>query len=135
MKKGIIILFWLCIWQLAAVMIHNDILLVGPFQVGRALLENMGRADFLRIVLCSAGRIGLGFFAALFGALLCGALSYRYTLLEEFLSPVITMIKSVPVASFVVLLLIWFGSYRMSFFIRFMIVLPNVYFKKMGKFY
>ena len=127
MKKGIIILFWLCIWQLAAVMIHNDILLVGPFQVGRALLENMGRADFLRIVLCSAGRIGLGFFAALFGALLCGALSYRYTLLEEFLSPVITMIKSVPVASFVVLLLIWFGSSRLSFFISFLIVFPNVY--------
>lgn len=127
MKKGIIILFWLCIWQLAAVMIHNDILLVGPFQVGRALLENMGRADFLRIVLCSAGRIGLGFFAALFGALLCGALSYRYTLLEEFLSPVITMVKSVPVASFVVLLLIWFGSSRLSFFISFLIVFPNVY--------
>ena len=63
MKKGIIILFWLCIWQLAAVMIHNDILLVGPFQVGRALLENMGRADFLRIVLCSAGRIGRRFLA------------------------------------------------------------------------
>ena len=115
MKKGIIILFWLCIWQLAAVMIHNDILLVGPFQVGRALLENMGRADFLRIVLCSAGRIGLGFFAALFGALLCGALSYRYTLLEEFLSPVITMIKSVPVACFVVVLLIWLGYYRKCF--------------------
>ncbi len=127
MKKGIIILFWLCIWQLAAVMIHNDILLVGPFQVGRALLINIVKADFLRIVLCSAGRIGLGFFAALFGALLCGALSYRYTLLEEFLSPVITMIKSVPVASFVVLLLIWFGSSRLSFFISFLIVFPNVY--------
>jgi len=127
MKKGIMILFWLCIWQLAAVMIHNEILLVGPFQVGRALLENAGRADFLRIVLCSAGRIGLGFFAALFCALLCGALSYRYALLEEFLAPVITMLKSIPVASFVVLLLIWFGSSRLSFFISFLIVFPNVY--------
>ena len=127
MKKGIIILFWLCIWQLAAVMIHNNILLVGPFQVGRALLENLGRADFLRIVLYSAGRIGLGFFAALFCALMCGSLSYRYTLLEEFLSPVITMLKSIPVASFVVLLLIWFGSSKLSFFISFLIVFPNVY--------
>lgn len=127
MKKGIIILFWLCLWQLAAVMIHNDILLVGPFQVGRALLENMRRADFLRIVLCSAGRIGLGFFAALFCALLCGALSYRYALVEEFLAPAITMLKSIPVASFVVLLLIWFGSSRLSFFISFLIAFPNIY--------
>ncbi|MDE5933491.1 MAG: ABC transporter permease subunit, partial [Lachnospiraceae bacterium] len=127
MRKSMIILFWLCIWQLVAVMTHNDILLVGPFQVGRALLENMARVDFIRIVLCSAGRIGLGFFAALFCALLCGALSYRYALLEEFLSPVITMLKSIPVASFVVLLLIWFGSAGLSFFISFLIVFPNVY--------
>lgn len=127
MKKGMIILFWLCIWQLAAVMIHNDILLVGPFQVGRALFENMARADFIRIVLCSAGRIGLGFFAAFFCALFGGALSCRYVLLEEFLSPVMTMLKSIPVASFVVLLLIWFGSAGLSFFISFLIVFPNVY--------
>lgn len=127
MRKGMIILFWLCIWQLAAAMVHNDILLVGPFQVGRALFENMARADFIRIVLCSAGRIGLGFFAAFFCALLCGALSCRYALLEEFLSPVMTMLKSIPVASFVVLLLIWFGSAGLSFFISFLIVFPNVY--------
>lgn len=127
MKKGMIILFWLCIWQLVAVMIHNDILLVGPFQVGRALFENMARADFIRIVLCSAGRIGLGFFAAFFCALFGGALSCRYVLLEEFLSPVMTMLKSIPVASFVVLLLIWFGSAGLSFFISFLIVFPNVY--------
>lgn len=127
MKKGMIILFWLCIWQLAAVMIHNNILLVGPFQVGRALFENMARADFIRIVLYSAGRIGLGFFAAFFCALFGGALSCRYVLLEEFLSPVMTMLKSIPVASFVVLLLIWFGSAGLSFFISFLIVFPNVY--------
>lgn len=131
-KKGIIILFWLCIWQLAAVMIHNEILFVGPFQVGRALLENMARADFLRIAACSAGRIGLGFFAAFFCALLCGALSYRYALLEEFLSPVITTLKSIPVASFVVLLLIWFGSAWLSFLISFLIVFPNIYVNTIG---
>lgn len=127
MKKGIILLFWLCLWQLAAVMIHNDILLVGPFQVGKALLENMARADFLRVVVCSTCRIGLGFLMALLCALLCGGLSYRYALLEEFLSPVVTMLKSIPVASFVVLLLIWFGSSWLSFFISFLIVFPNVY--------
>ncbi len=39
----------------------------------------------------------------------------------------IAVFKSVPVASFVVLLLIWFGSGRLSFWISFLIVLPNVY--------
>ena len=127
MRKGIIILFWLCVWQAAAVITNNDILLVGPVRTAGALLHNMAEADFLRIVFCSAGRIGLGFLAALFCGLLFGALGCRYALLEEFLNPVMAALKSIPVASFVVLLLIWAGSSGLSFFISFLIVFPNVY--------
>ncbi|MDE5865080.1 MAG: hypothetical protein K2H31_00525, partial [Lachnospiraceae bacterium] len=52
-QKIIIILFWLSIWQLVAAMMHNNILLVGPFQVGKALLENISRVDFLKIIIYS----------------------------------------------------------------------------------
>ena len=110
-----------------AVFTHNNILLVGPLQVAKAFLINISREDFIRIILYSFGRIGLGFFAAFFCALFLGALSYRYGLAEMFLAPLITMLKSIPVASFVVLLLIWFGSSNLSFFISFLIVFPNVY--------
>lgn len=127
LQKSMVILFWLCVWQIAAVFTHNKILLVGPVQVGRAFLANIAGEDFTRIILYSFGRIGLGFFAAFTCALLLGALSYRYTLVEIFLAPIITMQKSIPVASFVVLLLIWFGSSNLSFFISFLIVFPNVY--------
>lgn len=126
-QKIMIILFWLCVWQIVAVFTHNSILLVGPLQVGRTFLINIAREDFIRIILYSFGRIGLGFFAAFFCALFLGALSYRYALAEMFLAPLITMLKSIPVASFVVLLLIWFGSSNLSFFISFLIVFPNVY--------
>lgn len=105
----------------------NPILLVGPWQVGKAFCENLFRPDFLKIVFCSLGRIGLGFFLALFCGVLFGTFSYRYSILEEILAPVMTALKSIPVASFVVLLLIWFGSGRLSFFISFLIVFPNVY--------
>lgn len=126
-KNVIIILFWLSIWQLAAAMMHNDILLVGPFQVGKALLENITRTDFLKIVIFSFGRIGLGFLLALIFGFALGALSYRYALLEVFLAPLMTTLQSIPVASFVVLLLIWFGSTGLSFFSSFLVVFPSVY--------
>lgn len=126
-KKVLIILFWLGTWQLAAQLTNNRILLVGPWQTFAALLQNIIRPDFWKIVLYSLCRIGLGFFLALFSGFLLGAFSYRYILLREFLAPVMTAIKSIPVASFVVLLLIWFGSGSLSFFISFLIVFPNVY--------
>lgn len=126
-QKCIIILFWLCVWQFVAAMLHNDILLVGPFQVGKALLENIARTDFLKIVVYSFGRIGLGFLLALFWGFILGALSYRFGILKAFLAPLMTTLQSIPVASFVVLLLIWFGSAALSFFSSFLVVFPSVY--------
>lgn len=126
-RKTAVILSWLVIWQVAAVWADNRILLVGPLQVLEALAENVMRPDFLAVIGCSFARIGLGFFLALFAGLLFGAVSYRFPFAGEVLSPVMAVLKSVPVASFVVLLLIWFGSGRLSFLISFLIVFPNVY--------
>ncbi|MCM1123010.1 MAG: ABC transporter permease subunit, partial [Eubacterium sp.] len=126
-KKAVIILFWLIVWQIAALCIDNPILLVGPAQVLTVFGQNVVQPDFIRIVLSSFTRIGLGFFLALFVGMLLGAVSYRFPVVEDLLSPVVQTVKSIPVASFVVLLLIWFGSRRLSFFISFLIVFPNVY--------
>ncbi|MDE6749588.1 MAG: ATP-binding cassette domain-containing protein [Lachnospiraceae bacterium] len=133
-QKFIIILFWLSIWQLVAAMMHNNILLVGPFQVGKALLENISRVDFLKIIIYSFGRIGFGFLLAFILGFALGALSYRLRILEAFLAPLITTLQSIPVASFVVLLLIWFGSEALSFFSSFLVVFPSVYVNTMSGF-
>ncbi|MCM1087283.1 MAG: ATP-binding cassette domain-containing protein [Muribaculaceae bacterium] len=126
-QKGIVVFFWLCVWQLLAVWTHNPVLLVGPLQVVGALFANLTEPDFFKIVLYSLCRIGCGFFLAFFAGFFLGMGSYRYSFLELFLSPIMTLFTSVPVASFTVLLLIWAGSSGLSFFISFLIVLPNVY--------
>lgn len=126
-RKVIIILCWLIVWQIAAVWTNNHILLVGPARVLQVLVHNMMQPDFLRIVLYSFLRIGLGFFLALCVGLALGAVGYCFPITEEAAAPVIATLKSIPVASFVVLLLIWFGSAKLSFFISFLIVFPNVY--------
>ena len=126
-RKAGIILFWLIVWQIAAVWTNNNILLVGPIQVLKTFVQHMVQPDFFKTVFCSFARIGLGFFLALCIGLLLGAVSYRFPVAEELLEPVMVTLKSIPVASFVVLLLIWFGSSKLSFLISFLIVFPNVY--------
>ena len=127
MRKAIIILFWLAVWQIAAVWTDNRILLVGPVQVLRVFVQNMAQPDFLKTVFYSFARIGLGFFLALFVGLALGTIGYRYSIVQELLAPVMATLMSIPVASFVVLLLIWFGSSKLSLLISFLIVFPNVY--------
>lgn len=126
-RKVVIILLWMAVWQVAAVWIDNSVLLVGPAQVFFAFMENIIRPDFVRIIGCSLTRIGLGFFLALFLGLFLGAACYRLPVIGELLEPAVQFLKSVPVASFVVLLLIWFGSGKLSFWISLLVVFPNVY--------
>ncbi len=127
MKKAIIVLFWLGVWQAAAVWADNPVLLAGPVQVLLAFAENLLRPDFFLIIFHSLAGIGLGFFLALFAGLLLGAAGFRLSWVEELFAPVMAVLTSVPVASFVVLLLIWFGAGKLSFLISYLIVFPNVY--------
>lgn len=127
MRKTGILLFWLLVWQTAAVMIDNDILFVGPVNVLSALISQSETWGFWKTILFSFSRICLGFLSAFFTALLLGAVSYRFSFIKELLAPVMLLAKSVPVASFIILALIWMGSENLSVFSAFVVVLPIIY--------
>lgn len=126
-RKMIIILAWILVWHIVAVAVDNSILLVTPLQVFKELLSMPGDPRFYQTVGLSLLRIGGGFLAGFAVALILAALGSRHTLLEEVLSPLMTLLKAVPVASFVVLLLIWWGSSFLAVAICFVVVLPNIY--------
>ena len=54
-------------------------------------------------------------------------LAWRWPLAEVLLWPYVTFIKTTPVASFIILCLIWLDSANLSVFISFLMVLPIVY--------
>lgn len=47
--------------------------------------------------------------------------------MEELLAPLVLAMKTVPVASFIILALIWFGSRNLSVFIALVMVFPVMY--------
>lgn len=126
-RQAAILLFWLLMWQAAAAVIDNDIIFVGPADVAVSLFTQAGTGAFYRTIFTSLSRICLGFLSAFFAALILGSLSCRFSFLRELLSPVMLFFKSVPVASFVILALIWMGSKNLSVFISFVVVLPMIY--------
>ena len=126
LRKIIIILAWILVWHIAAIAVDNSILLVTPMQALTELVSMLGDPRFYQTVALSLLRIGSGFLAGFATALILAALSSLHTLLEEVLSPVMTLLKVVPVASFVVLLLIWWGSSFLAVAICFVVVLPNI---------
>ena len=117
----------LCVWQLAAVLIHNRLLLVGPVQVARCVVALLGEKTTWEALGFTFGRISLGFFLAFLAALVLAALSARFPWVETLLRPYILAVQTVPVASFIVIALLWLSSRRISAFIAFLMVLPVLY--------
>ena len=126
-KKFIILLFWLGVWQILAMGVDNVLLVVTPLQALRALLIQAGQAEFWRSAFGSMWRIALGFLLGAVLALFLAAVSYRYKITEEVLRPFMVFCKAVPVAVFAVLILIWWGSSMLAVAICFLVVFPNIY--------
>ena len=123
---------WLLVWQLASMAVGRDILLVSPLKVVRRLAEMSVTAAFWQSILFSLCRIGLGFLlAALLGVILA-VLAHRFGWVQDFLSPAMRTVKSVPVASFIILALIWFSSRNLAVLIAFLMVLPIIYTNVLG---
>lgn len=126
-RKFLIILFWLLVWQTAAWLVHNPIILVGPVRAFGALLGLIPTGEFWLSVSHSFLKISAGFFRAFLWGLALGSAAFRFPLIREFLEPAVSLMKSVPVASFVILALIWAGSEHLSVVISFLVVFPVIY--------
>lgn len=130
MKKSIrlwAVLFWLLIWQIASMGIGSEILLVSPFRVLATLFDLAGQGSFWASVGFSLVRIAGGFLLGLTLGSLLAACSSRWRWVAELLAPPMLAIRTVPVASFIILALIWFSSRNLSVLISFLMVLPILY--------
>lgn len=126
-EKAGVLLFWLCVWQLATLLADNKLLLAGPLDTARALCREISSPDFFRTVGSSLLRLFAGFCAAFLCGGVLGVLSFRLHFIEALLSPLMHFCKAVPVAAFAVILLIWQGAGRLSASVCFLVVLPIVY--------
>lgn len=126
-KRVLIITFWLIIWQLVSMLVNNSILIVGPIECIKALIEGITTPVFWKTVAISFGRIAIGFIIGSFAGILMAVISSRSGWFEDLIKPVMSLIKSIPVASFVVLFLIWWGVEWLASVISMLVVLPNMY--------
>ena len=120
------VMFWLVIWQIAAWKTDSSIILVSPVDAVKRLCELAVMGDFWQSVLFSAGRVLLGFILGLTVGTVLALVSAKVKLIRTLFSPLISVMKSIPVASFTILALIWIGSKNLSVLVSFLICVPIV---------
>lgn len=122
-----VICFWLLLWELASRLIDQDIFLVSPVKVIVTLIELGANADFWQTILFSSLGIIGGFVLALLSGTILAIVSYKLNFIKELLAPLMKLIQATPVASFIILALIWINKRNLSVLTSFLMVLPLIY--------
>lgn len=127
LQKCIAVALALLVWQGAAMAVGLDLLLPSPWQVACRLWSVWREPGFFATVAFSLLRISGGFALGLVLGVLLAVAAGRLRVLELLLWPYVTAIKSVPVASFIIICLIWMSTRQLAVFISFLMVFPVIY--------
>ena len=131
MKKRLIgaacVLFWLIVWQICAMLLGKSVLLASPIEVAGRLVELVPQLSFLKSVAFTAVRVIGGFFIGMFIGTALAILAGKFSFIKTLLSPLVAVVKSIPVASFTILALIWISSRELSVLISLLIAIPVFY--------
>ena len=124
--------FWLLVWEGASLALASTtggrmLLLASPVQALGRLIALAATAEFWRAAAFSSLRILGGFFLSCVLAVALAALAARLRWVRELLSPLVAVVKAVPVVSFIILALIFFSSENLSLLISALMVFPPVY--------
>ena len=119
--------FWLVVWQLAALAVGQSFILPGPAAVLGTLIQLAGVPSFWQTALLSLVRVLAGLLAGTLLGALIAALTCASTGLDRLFAPVIRIIRATPVASFILLVLLWTGRNQVPAVISGLMVLPVVW--------
>lgn len=118
---------WLLLWQAAATAVGEELLLPAPLPVLSRMVRMPFRWEFWASCGHSLGRILLGFLLGTAAGCALAAACAVLSPARSFLSPAMAAVKATPVASFVILALVWIRGANLSVFISFLMVLPLVW--------
>lgn len=126
-RMTLVAFFWVLLWQAAASMVALPVLLPGPMQTLEALVRLGSVPTFWLSAGASLLRIMMGYALALVFGVLLSILCASIETAEALLSPLRTLIRSTPITSFIILVLLWFNVDRVPIFIAFLTVFPIIW--------
>ncbi len=95
-----------------------------PITTVEAFVNLSGSAEFWTAAVFSLLRVMSGFLLAVILGTVCAVISARITLFSDFFSPILRLMRAVPVAAFIILVFLWVQKDYIPFLIAFLTVLP-----------
>ena len=127
LKRIFILAFWIGVWELLALTVGQELFLPSPITVASRLIELVPTALYWETTLSTVWRIFLGIAVATISGIILALFTTRSKFIHDLFYPLITVIKATPVASFVILAIIWMGAQKLPVFVCSLMVFPIIW--------
>ncbi len=125
--KFLSIVIWIGIWFILSLIVGEEIFLPSPLGTLSALFSLIPSSLFWTSILFSLTRIVLALVISFFLGTLLAILASFSKYLEIFLSPIVKAVRTIPVASIIILILLWVKSKNLSMVVSSLMVFPIIY--------
>ncbi len=122
-----VLCFWIIVWAILALVINKEVFLPSPVSVGRVLLSLITLPQYWLSIGTSLAHVLIGFLLGCAFGLLLAVLCFKSVIANALFSPVLSVIRAVPVASFIILALFLIGTEKVPSFTAFLMVAPIVF--------
>lgn len=131
-KIILIATFWILIWEAASRLVSRDnelllLILPSPFTVLKKWTEIAFTTPFVTAELLTLSRIFVGFIIGIISGFVVGILTHISGLLYSLLSPVLKIIRAVPVVAIIILMYLFFENSTLPILIVCLMVLPLIW--------
>lgn len=127
LKYSLITLIWLAVWQIVAMAVGQELLFPAPLAVLVRLFELCVSREFYKTLGISLLRVVAGMVMGILIGALGGALTAFCRIARDFFSPMLAIVRSTPVASFIILLVLWISRDLTPVVIAAIMVIPVVW--------
>lgn len=119
--------FWTALWDFLSYMVGQELLLPSPAATVTRLLELAATKPFWDATLTSLSNTLSGYLAGVVAGTVLAVITAALKPLDVLFSPINVIARATPVASFIILALVWIENTDVPSFIAFLMVAPIVW--------
>lgn len=120
-------LFWISVWWILSVIVDNPYYLPTPKDTFFALLGLFKLESFYKVIFLSFLRVLSGLLAGIAFGTALSFVCHRFKVVRKLITPIISIIKAMPVATFILLLWLTLRGSLLTIFVGFIMVMPIIF--------
>ena len=115
------------IWAIYAQSVANPYILPGPGVTIEYLGQLLTDLETYKTIFLTLFRLFIAFILSLSMAVILGVFAGNKDIVDEFLHPITSMLRSLPIASIIIIIIIIFGNQTSLYIITFLMIFPITY--------